>query len=46
MITHDHDSQLADIIRLTTRGGPIELQTLGDRPDGAVLIDRSDGDGR
>ncbi|WP_460359211.1 alpha/beta fold hydrolase [Mycobacterium sp. ZZG] len=42
----DAPGQLADIIRLTACGGPIGLQTLGDRPDGAVLVDSSDGDSR
>ncbi|MDG4667510.1 alpha/beta fold hydrolase [Mycobacterium sp. 236(2023)] len=41
----DAPGELAEIIRLTARGVPIDLQTLGARPDGAVLVDRSDGDG-
>lgn len=35
----DAPAQLAEIVRLTARGGDIPLQTLGDRPGGAVLID-------
>ncbi len=38
----DAPAQLAQIIRLTSAGDSIALQTLGDRPDGAVLIDQSD----
>lgn len=38
----DAPAELAQIIRLTSTGDPIALQTLGDRPDGAVLIDQSD----
>ena len=37
----DAPAQLAQIIRLTAEGQDISLQTLGDRPDGAVLADRS-----
>jgi pimeloyl-ACP methyl ester carboxylesterase len=33
--------QLAQIVRLTARGGDIALQTLGNQPDGAVLVDQS-----
>jgi pimeloyl-ACP methyl ester carboxylesterase len=40
----DAPDQLAQIIRLTAQGTAIDLQTLGNRPDGAVLVDRSDGD--
>ncbi|MDW5614552.1 MULTISPECIES: alpha/beta fold hydrolase [Mycolicibacterium] len=40
----DAPGQLAGIIRLTAEGVPPGLPTLGDRPDGAVLVDRSDGD--
>lgn len=40
----DAPDQVAQIIRLTTAGTAIDLQTLGDRPEGAVLVDRSDGD--
>lgn len=42
----DAPGQLAGIIRLTVQGVPPGLPTLGDRPDGAVLVDRSDGDQR
>ncbi|KMO77931.1 Fluoroacetate dehalogenase [Mycolicibacterium obuense] len=38
----DAPAELAQIIRLTSTGDAIALQTLGDRPDGAVLIDQSD----
>jgi len=37
----DAPAQLAQIVRLTARGEDIPLQTLGERPDGAVLIDQS-----
>lgn len=37
----DAPVQLATIIRITAAGEHIALQTLGDRPDGAVLIDQS-----
>ena len=37
----DAPQQLAQIIRLTTDGSDIALQTLGDQPDGAVLVDQS-----
>ena len=37
----DAPGQLAQIIRVTTEGTDIALQTLGDDPDGAVLIDQS-----
>jgi pimeloyl-ACP methyl ester carboxylesterase len=37
----DAPGQLAQIVRLTAQGEDIPLQTLGDRPDGAVLIDQS-----
>lgn len=37
----DAPGQLAEIVRLTARGEDIPLQTLGDQPDGAVLIDQS-----
>jgi pimeloyl-ACP methyl ester carboxylesterase len=40
----DAPQQLAQIVRLTAQGDDISLQTLGDRPDGAVLVDQgSDG---
>lgn len=35
----DAPGQLAQIIRLTAEGGEIPLQTLGNQPDGAVLVD-------
>ena len=35
----DAPAQLAGIVRLTARGGDIPLQTLGNAPDGAVLVD-------
>lgn len=35
----DAPAQLAEIVRLTARGGDIPLQTLGDAPEGAVLVD-------
>ncbi|MFB1297091.1 alpha/beta fold hydrolase [Mycobacterium sp. pW049] len=41
----DAPDQLAQIIRLTARGEATDLQTLGGRPEGAVLVDRSDRDG-
>ncbi|HZA10659.1 alpha/beta fold hydrolase [Mycobacterium sp.] len=37
----DAPAQLAQIVRLTAEGTDIALQTLGDRPDGAVLVDQS-----
>lgn len=40
----DAPGQLAEIVRLTARGGGVEdipLQTLGNQPDGAVLVDAS-----
>jgi len=40
----DAPQQLAQIVRLAAVGDDISLQTLGNRPDGAVLVDqRSDG---
>lgn len=42
----DAPAEVAQIIRMTAAGADIELQTLGNRPDGAVLVDRSDGDRR
>jgi pimeloyl-ACP methyl ester carboxylesterase len=40
----DAPQQLAQIVRLAAEGDDISLQTLGNRPDGAVLVDqRSDG---
>jgi pimeloyl-ACP methyl ester carboxylesterase len=38
----DAPKQLAEIVRLTVRGEDIALQTLGNQPDGAVLVDESD----
>ncbi|BBZ43446.1 alpha/beta fold hydrolase [Mycobacterium parmense] len=35
----DAPDQLAAIVRLTARGGDVALQTLGNQPDGAVLVD-------
>jgi len=37
----DAPEQLAQIVRLTTHGEDIALQTLGNQPDGAVLVDHS-----
>lgn len=37
----DAPGQLAQIVRLTVQGGDIPLQTLGNAPDGAVLVDES-----
>ncbi|WP_077080559.1 alpha/beta fold hydrolase [Mycobacterium numidiamassiliense] len=37
----DAPAQLAQIVRLTAQGEDIPLQTLGNQPDGAVLIDQS-----
>ncbi len=37
----DAPAQLAQIIRLTAEGSDIALQTLGDQPDGAVLVDQA-----
>jgi pimeloyl-ACP methyl ester carboxylesterase len=37
----DAPGQLAQIVRLTAQGDDIPLQTLGNQPDGAVLVDRS-----
>jgi pimeloyl-ACP methyl ester carboxylesterase len=40
----DAQQQLAQIVRLAAEGDDISLQTLGNRPDGAVLVDqRNDG---
>jgi len=36
----DAPQQLAQIVRLTAAGEDIALQTLGDSPDGAVLVDQ------
>lgn len=40
----DAPGEVAEIIRRTAAGGELDLQTVGDRPDGAVLVDRSGGD--
>lgn len=37
----DAPGQLAQIVRLTAQGMDIPLQTLGNQPDGAVLVDQS-----
>ncbi|OBI35547.1 alpha/beta fold hydrolase [Mycobacterium colombiense] len=37
----DAPGQLAQIVRLTAKGDDIPLQTLGNQPDGAVLVDQS-----
>ena len=37
----DAPSQLAQIVRLTAKGEDIPLQTLGNQPGGAVLVDQS-----
>jgi pimeloyl-ACP methyl ester carboxylesterase len=37
----DAPKQLAQIVRLTAQGNDIPLQTLGNQPDGAVLVDQS-----
>ncbi len=37
----DAPGQLAEIVRLTARGNDLALQTLGNQPDGAVLVDIS-----
>ena len=37
----DAPGQLAHIVRLTAQGEDIPLQTLGNQPDGAVLVDQS-----
>lgn len=38
----DAPAELAEIVRLTAGGEDIGLQTLGNRPEGAVLVDQSD----
>ena len=40
-LQNDAPAELAQIIRLTAAGADIALQTLGERPDGPVLIDQS-----
>jgi pimeloyl-ACP methyl ester carboxylesterase len=37
----DAPEQLAQIVRLTARGEDLSLQTLGNQPNGAVLVDQS-----
>ena len=37
----DAPAEVAQIIRLTVEGSALDLHTLGDRPEGAVLVDRS-----
>jgi pimeloyl-ACP methyl ester carboxylesterase len=37
----DAAPQLADVLRLTVAGDDVALQTLGNLPDGAVLVDQS-----
>ena len=37
----DAPEQLAQIVRLTARGEDVALQTLGNEPNGAVLVDYS-----
>ncbi len=37
----DAPAQLAQIVRLTAQGEDIALQTLGNQPDGVVLVDQS-----
>jgi pimeloyl-ACP methyl ester carboxylesterase len=39
----DAPGQLAEIVRLTVQGEDIPLQTLGNQPHGAVLVDSSGG---
>lgn len=43
-VQNDAPAELAQIIRITAQGDDItlQLQTLGDRPDGAVLVDQLD----
>lgn len=38
----DAPAQLAEIVRLTAAGGPVDLRTIADAPGGAVLVDRCD----
>ncbi|UGT93089.1 alpha/beta hydrolase [Mycobacterium ostraviense] len=38
----DAPAELAEIVRVTAGGEDVGLQTLGNRPDGAVLVDQSD----
>ena len=37
----DAPAQLAQVVRLTAAAEPTSLRTLGDRPDGAVLVDQT-----
>jgi pimeloyl-ACP methyl ester carboxylesterase len=37
----DAPGQLAQIVRITTKGENLSLQTLGNQPDGALLVDHS-----
>jgi pimeloyl-ACP methyl ester carboxylesterase len=37
----DAPQQLAQVVRLTVKGEEIPLQTLGNRPDGVVLVDQT-----
>jgi hypothetical protein len=37
----DAPAQLAELVRLTAAGQTTALCTLGDRPDGAVLVDQT-----
>ncbi len=37
----DAPRQLAQVLRLTAQGAEVPLQTLGEEPDGAVLVDRT-----
>ncbi|TRW88297.1 alpha/beta hydrolase [Mycolicibacterium sp. 018/SC-01/001] len=41
-VQSDAPAELAEIIRLTATQPSLTLQTLDDRPDGAVLVDQSD----
>jgi pimeloyl-ACP methyl ester carboxylesterase len=41
----DAPGQLAEIVRITSEGNAIALRTLGDRSDGAVLVDQSSHSG-
>ncbi|MDZ4266989.1 MAG: alpha/beta fold hydrolase [Mycobacterium sp.] len=41
----DAPGEVAEIIRLTAASTNLALQTIGDRPEGAVLVDQSGGDG-
>ncbi len=41
----DAAAQLSQVVRLTVKGETTSLQTLGDRPDGAVLVDQTSADG-